>query len=206
MAAPARRTAAERAAGKRCGGQSKATLPAFFIFGTSQSPDTAKQPERSFREKKFGLFCSWCARQDLNLQGLPPDSKSGASASCATCAQPLLYRIFGEKASAAAAGRGKNGKTAHEKRRLAPSFLSVVAAAGAERVLPVIVGGIAADPRTAAEPRAAAGAVAAARRTERRTVPAVTAVTGIARIAAAPRGACARARTAAAGTADDEQT
>ena len=124
MTALARRTAAERAAGKRCGGQSKATLPAFFIFGTSQSPDTAKQPERSFREKKFGLFCSWCARQDLNLQGLPPDSKSGASASCATCAWYLLYRIFGEKASAAAAGRGKNGNKGIKKTACAVFFIS----------------------------------------------------------------------------------
>ena len=39
----------------------------------------------------------WCGRQDLNLQGCPPDSKSGASASSATPAWPFQCTTFCRK-------------------------------------------------------------------------------------------------------------
>lgn len=52
----------------------------------------------------------WCERQDLNLHGCPPDSKSGASASSATLASSLFYYIYRKKSTAQVQKKEKGGK------------------------------------------------------------------------------------------------
>ena len=46
-----------------------------------------RSPRHAERARDAPLYIVWCGRQDLNLQGHPPEPKSGASANSATPAR-----------------------------------------------------------------------------------------------------------------------
>lgn len=124
-----------------------------------------QSPKYEERTQDAPLSSVWCGRQDLNLQGCPPDSKSGASASSATPAWPFQCTTFCRKRQPFTKKRRPKSRLFHR------SAVTARTAFAAQRILAVIVFRIAADGNAAVtgESGAAFRAAAAALRTRTRT-------------------------------------